>query len=296
MIINQQNLSTLFRTVNGAFQRGFKFASPQWSMVATQVPSTSASNLYPWLGEPDDLREWLGDRRAKSLRAYSYTILNRDWEATIELPRKDLADDNIGVFAKRAEGLGRRAALHPDRLIFGDLMVNGTSQLCYDGLPMFSAAHPLLNGSTQSNLNAAGASAPWYLADLSGPIKPFIWQVREPYTFRSFTDMNSERVFMTNKFIYGVDARVNAGYGLWQQVYRSNQALNEANFEAAWNAMTSLVSDEGIPLGISPTHLIVSKSNQHNAARLIAPFLASGASNIHSGSIEIISSPFLPNS
>lgn len=37
-----------------------------------------------------------------------------------------------------------------------------------------------------------------------------------PYEFQSITDPSHEHVFKNGEYIYGVRARVNAGFGLWQ--------------------------------------------------------------------------------
>jgi phage major head subunit gpT-like protein len=55
----------------------------------------------------------------------------------------------------------------------------------------------------------------WYLLDVSRAIRPFIFQLRSAPQFVQFTDPKSESVFRRKKFVYGVDARGNAGYGLW---------------------------------------------------------------------------------
>lgn len=59
----------------------------------------------------------------------------------------------------------------------------------------------------------------WWLIDTSRPIKPFILQIRQSPLFQSVTNPNSAEVFKTDKFLYGVKARHNAGYALWQLAY-----------------------------------------------------------------------------
>lgn len=54
----------------------------------------------------------------------------------------------------------------------------------------------------------------WYLLDTSMPIKPFIWQLRKAPDFVSLTNPTDENLFWRKKFVYGVDSRGNAGYGL----------------------------------------------------------------------------------
>jgi phage major head subunit gpT-like protein len=55
----------------------------------------------------------------------------------------------------------------------------------------------------------------WYLVDQSKPIRPFIFQNRKPPEFTYLTQPTADNVFMQKKFLYGYDARGNAGYALW---------------------------------------------------------------------------------
>ena len=56
--------------------------------------------------------------------------------------------------------------------------------------------------------------------DTSLPIRPFIWQDRQAPRYGIRNNPNdSDRVFMTNKFYYGLDARWGYGFGLWQLGY-----------------------------------------------------------------------------
>lgn len=55
----------------------------------------------------------------------------------------------------------------------------------------------------------------WYLADLSRPIRPFVFQQRKAPVFVYQTDPSSPEVFRTNKFVYGVDSRGEGVSGIW---------------------------------------------------------------------------------
>lgn len=61
----------------------------------------------------------------------------------------------------------------------------------------------------------------WYLMQNNGVLKPLIWQLRKAPEFQGMVDPNSEIVFKTDKFVYGVNARGNAGFGFWQQAFGS---------------------------------------------------------------------------
>jgi len=60
----------------------------------------------------------------------------------------------------------------------------------------------------------------WFVLSTRGVVKPVILQSRTPVEF-SALEADSESGFMRDQYIYGVRARYNAGYGLWQMAYGS---------------------------------------------------------------------------
>ena len=60
----------------------------------------------------------------------------------------------------------------------------------------------------------------WFVLSTKGVIKPVILQSRTPVEFAAL-EADSESGFMRDQYIYGVRARYNAGYGLWQTAYGS---------------------------------------------------------------------------
>ena len=61
----------------------------------------------------------------------------------------------------------------------------------------------------------------WFLLCTKRPLKPVLFQDRMPVEF-SALEGNSENGFMRDQYVYGVRARYNVGYGLWQLAYGSN--------------------------------------------------------------------------
>lgn len=56
----------------------------------------------------------------------------------------------------------------------------------------------------------------WHLLCTSRAIKPFIYQERKPPKLQAMDKDNDVNVFMQKQFMYGVEARANAGYSFWQ--------------------------------------------------------------------------------
>lgn len=65
----------------------------------------------------------------------------------------------------------------------------------------------------------------WFLFDSTkAGIKPLIYQELQPWQFDMVTDPDDSHVFLTRQFLFGMDARYNVGYGLWQVAYGSTGA------------------------------------------------------------------------
>lgn len=73
----------------------------------------------------------------------------------------------------------------------------------------------------------AGNDTAWFLLCTKRPIKPLIYQQRKKAKFVSKTDEKDDNVFFSNKYIYGVDSRGNAGFGFWQMAYGSDGSTAE---------------------------------------------------------------------
>jgi len=292
MIVNQSNLTGIYRTFSTIFNQALEAASSLWPIIAMQVPSTGRSVDYKWLGNFPMMREWVGDRVIKDLAAFHYEITNKDYEATIEVDRNDIEDDQIGVYTPMIQGLAQAAKEHPDYLVFA-LLAAGFATTCFDGQYFFYTDHPV-GASTQSNYGG-GASYAWYLMDLSKPIKPIILQVRKQPQFVSMDKPDDENAFMRKKYRYGVDDRKNVGYGLWQLAYGSKQTLNSTYYAAARTAMMGFTKEDNTtPLNIKPTHLVVSPSNEAAGKALVeAQFDATGASNVWYNSAKLVVVPWL---
>lgn len=307
MIINDAALDAMFRGFKTLYTTAFLKAPSQAAKIAMTVTSGARDETYGWLGQFPRMREWIGDERViQQLRAHAFTITNRKFESTVSVDRDDISDDRLGVFGPMLQTMGYEAAMHPDELVFG-LLSSGFTELCYDGQPFFDPEHPVrdddgpltidgLNYRLVSNMDDGGASPgpAWYLLDTSRPIKPIIWQEREKYDFQTVTNPADHRVFMTDKYLYGIRARVNAGFGLWQMAYASRKPLTAVNYELARMAMQRQRFDQQRPLGIRPTVLVVPPELEGAAMRLLnTENGAAGATNEWKGTAELIVTPFL---
>ncbi|MDR3055181.1 MAG: Mu-like prophage major head subunit gpT family protein [Zoogloeaceae bacterium] len=274
MILNKDKIAAAYVAFRADYEAGKLAANPIAPKLAMNVRSSTAEESYAWLGTNSSLREWIGDKHFNGLTLSGFNIKNKDFEHTITVLRNDIEDARIGVLSGAFQMMGQDAALHPDSLLF-ELIKQGTTEQCYDGKPFFSTQHPADGVNAKSgavsnvDLANAGDSPTWLLLDTTKVIKPFILQTRKDYSFISIDKDTDEHVFKRGEFIYGVEARLNAGFGLWQLAYASSQPLDAAAIAAADASMMSLKSPTGKPLGITPNILMVAPSAKEDALKLL---------------------------
>ena len=246
---------------------------------------------YGWLGQWPSLREWVGERVMRGIAEHGYVVKNRKFESTIRVKRDNIEDDHYGVYSPLFNEMGRAAAAHPCELVYATLKA-GFENTCYDGQYFFDTDHPI-QGASVSN-DGGGSGTPWFLLDCSRMIKPVLFQRRRDYHMQYMDMLNDEQVFNYDEFRYGVDARVNAGYGLWQLAWGSKEALTADNYKAAREAMMAFKGDEGRPLGIKPTHLVVPPDLEAEALQIVNAMLgAGGTTNIYYNTATLIATPWL---
>ncbi|TAN40791.1 MAG: hypothetical protein EPN22_16980 [Nitrospirae bacterium] len=291
MIINQATLAAVFQSFQTIYNQAFQGVPSEWNRIAMRVPSMTSEEIYAWLNAFAKMREWVGDRVLKDLSASDFAIKNKDWEDTISVDRNQIEDDKIGLLTPILQMMGQSAKEQPDEVVFGAL-VAGFNSLCYDGQYFFDTDHPVGDG-TVSNY-AAGAGVAWYLMDTTRAIKPIVFQDRRALEFVSMTAPTDANVFMQKKYIYGVDCRNNAGFGLWQLCYASKLELTATNYATARAAMMDFKNDMGKPLGVRPNLLVTTSANEGKARSVVMMQKdAAGADNPWYNTAEVFIPRFL---
>lgn len=297
MIINRTNLTNLNTGFKTTFRNAFGGVALNYPRIATVVPSSTAIETYAWLAQIAGMREWIGDRHRKNLESEAYTLKNRLFEDTVEVPRTSIEDDQYGVYTPAIGMMAEAAAQHPEELIFVEALPQGFSAKCFDGQNFFDTDHPVMVDGQETSVSnmQAGALPAWYLLCTKRPVKPLIYQDRVKAELTIHDDpASSESVFSRDKFTYGTRSRGAAGYAFWQMAFGSKADLTRANFEAARTAMMSLKGDGGRPLGIVPDLLVVPPSLETKADEILSvQRLANGQDNPNYKKAEILASPWL---
>ncbi len=259
-MITAAKLDSINTAVSTAFNEQFEVAESIYEAFTYVAGSESAEEFYPRLDQLPGLREWIGDRIFNELSYSGFSIKNKTFEGTITAKREDIEDDKYSILKPAAGQLGQKAKNLPDLLI-ARLLKAGHTTPTYDGQNFFDTAHPDWDstGATTTSANyfpaPAGQTAvsPWYLFDTRQILKALIFQKRRPFNLVPLFDLTSEDVFKKNQFVWGVDGRCNAGFGIWQTAIMSTAPINAANYESIRASMTSHHTPAGEPLGIRPT-------------------------------------------
>lgn len=231
MLVNAGTLKAIFVNLKTIFNNSFDSAPSQYKEIAMVVPSTGKQNDYAWLSGFPKMQKWVGEKAVKALAASKYSIVNDDFEATVEVDRNDIEDDQLGIYKPQAEMAGFSSKQLPDEIVFG-LVNGGFAALCYDGQYFFDVDHPVANAS------------------------------------------------VSNKGT--------------KQLSAASQAAAMASYGAARIAMGKFKDDEGRPLNITPTVLLVPVALQDIAFTLMnSDRLDDGKANPYKGTAKVVVAPWL---
>jgi len=211
MLVNKQNVAAIFISLRTTFNKAFAGAETTWQLYAMLVPSSTSQEDYSWLSTFPKMKKWLGEKTVKALAAFKYTLVNDDFEATVEVDRNNIEDDQIGIYGPMAQEAGSSSRTWPDELV-GEVANGSFTNKCYDGQYFCDTDHPVGDG-------------------------------------------DGETVSVSNKgtAILSIEslAAAQAGYG------------------AARTAMRKFKDDEGRPLGVKPTTLMVPPALEDTANLLM---------------------------
>ncbi|NPU63382.1 hypothetical protein HL667_00020 [Bradyrhizobium sp. 83012] len=126
--------------------------------ISNQFGSDQASEQYTFLGQSPAMREWIGGRQAKGFTGNGVTILNKHYEATLQLSKRDLRRDKTGQIQARVAEFADRSMTHWASLV-STLLLNAATTICYDGQYFFDTDHQEGKSGVQSNSITVDISA-----------------------------------------------------------------------------------------------------------------------------------------
>jgi phage major head subunit gpT-like protein len=119
------------------FLKTYGGGDPKWSRIAMKTTSTGASEVYDFATSIPSMRELIGEAAVQNFSQATFTILNKEFEATVGVKQADLERDNMGLYGPKFAEMGRSAAHHPDAMV-ADLLNNGFADLDYTGKAFFA--------------------------------------------------------------------------------------------------------------------------------------------------------------
>ena len=105
--------------------------------LVMETTSGGRAEPYGWLGDLPVVQEWIGEKEYSGLKSYPYEIPNKKWATGIEVDEDEIEDDQWGMILPRVEMMAKTMLDHNMELV-ADFILNGDTNLAYDGQPFFA--------------------------------------------------------------------------------------------------------------------------------------------------------------
>ena len=151
LVVNSDTLAAIRTDFEAIFLESYEGYTPRWEEMATPFPANSQYLDLSWIGEVPAMKQWIDMKTLEGLRRFRYAIENLDWEATIEVDRNAIDDDQMGIYRPRIQGLGQEGKRHPDEML-SVLLDNGHTGLAFDGAAFFGTSRVVGDSGTINNL------------------------------------------------------------------------------------------------------------------------------------------------
>lgn len=228
-----------------------------WEKFTQAIPSSARIEHYTWMSPSPGLNLYAGHRRFGSIDTVRYSVENKEFDASFQVLRRDIEDDQTGGYMLKPKELAERAKKFPGRWVIKHLS-NAEGRTCFDGTNMAANSHVIGTGDNLLAKDCASNDGLTYnIAALftGGTLKPLLWQNRKPPEFK--TDAGSPTSDMAKIVHYWIDMEGEAAYGYWWDLVWVNVTdtpnvteMHEifSSIEAAFRTFTlpkSLASEDG---------------------------------------------------
>lgn len=261
------------RAIKGEFYNVLSQSTgvPWVEEISMFFESDQASETYEQLGQVPTMQEWKSGRNAKMLDMLgNLTIVNKHFEATLQVLKSEIRRDKTGQVQIRINELVRRAQSHWAKILT-DLLITGQSVACQDGQFFFDTDHAEGNNTTSQDNdltnNITTAAAPTSaemqtgILDCISAIVGFKDNENEPMNedasmFRVMipTNMMQAAAAAVNSPIVSGDTNVIHSLGDFQVKFSVNARLTTTTefyvFRADGNGTKALIRQEETPLEI----------------------------------------------
>ncbi|MCA9667370.1 MAG: Mu-like prophage major head subunit gpT family protein [Myxococcales bacterium] len=229
----QTQLTRANRGYRAAFYEQLESTRARWdpivNAVTMQVASTGSSEEYNFTDGVPRMAQFKGERNVSRLGVQGFTLTNVEYDNGIEIRRKDLMDDKLGLYMPRIRQLAEMGYLLKLQLI-RDLINGGFTSNGYDGTVFFGNSHPLADSSSvNDNLTTGALAEGTFEAALL-----LLAQMKDSY--------GEEMGLMATHLLYGSDNIVNAKTLLGQRTLATGE-------ENRWFGAVTPVQIPGLTAG-----------------------------------------------
>jgi phage major head subunit gpT-like protein len=161
MIVRTDIPKLLLAGMKTEFMGAYEKATKEHMRITTRITSSKEQETYPWLGGVPSMSEWKDERKPQGVLEHNFSVVNRDWEASIAVDRNALEDEQYGQINIRVRELATEAVRFFDELVFtlidqgdgtsGSGIFSGVTISCYDSKAFFATNHTEGSSGTQSN-------------------------------------------------------------------------------------------------------------------------------------------------
>ena len=154
MNLTASTLDALFTTFQTKFNEAQKAAQERAYAndlipedIAMTFTGAGSATEHGWIEQLHGIHEWVGSRVLNNAKLGKLTVINRDFENTVQVPRNAIEDDQYGVYAPLIAMMGSDAENLWKKLCQTALIDNGEWA---DGNPFFCAGR-VMGKSTFTN-------------------------------------------------------------------------------------------------------------------------------------------------
>lgn len=246
-----------------------------FEQIITRDTFGSAGYVPFMLGGVGTGQEWTGSRLMKKLRSYGVRFNGKKYENSVKVDVVDLADDPAMGAARVAARMAESAARFDEKAVYSVLKNNAAG---FDGEPLFGThTYEDEAGATVATYSNAidGTASAFYLVNSKSVI--VATREGEDFTFQAIGGAaDSQLTFEEDAVAMGWRTRKIYAPGFWANAVRSKAALTAENLQEAVALMHSFRGDDGEPLDNAPTHLVVPRSLEAAATKLLKAMLVNG--------------------
>lgn len=137
-MLTQERINAASAGFRAVFLKAYDGATPEWVDFTMEVESSSASETYEFVTAIPDVKELVGEANIEQFATAGFTVLNKEWEATVEVPFKVIERDQLGLFNPSFQEMADSARWHPGKLV-AEILSNGfTTAKDYTGTAFFA--------------------------------------------------------------------------------------------------------------------------------------------------------------